>query len=240
MKVLRPAVTCILTSHMKPGFLDEAIGSAVGQSRTDIAIIVADSGQWIGSSIGPNYQMAQLHEKWQRHPLVEWVSTGEPPDLKFRKCPVAWSANEVIRAGLVRGRYMCTFYDDDRYLPRFMEAMAGYLDARPDCKAVWCSQHRLALERDGTVRTIHMSVADHSLLPGQLDCFVDGGQVMWRTSLLDDIGDPWLPEDPDESVCCHSDGIFLERIAKAAGVVEHVQELLCENRKTPVSTYAPT
>jgi len=240
MKVLRPAVTCVLVSHMKPAYLGEAIGSAVAQTRRDVHVVVADSGQWIGGEGQAAADMAALYSRWSRHPLVEWVSTGEGPGLRREFCPVAWAANEVIRAGLVRGRYMCTFYDDDRYRPRFFEVMAGYLDDHPAAGAVWCSQYRCAIERDGAVRETGPIMATGPRGPGGFDCLVDGGQVMWRTSLLDVIGDPWLPEDPEHSVCCHSDGIFLERLARAAGTVHAVGEVLCENRKTPVSAYAPT
>ena len=76
--------------------------------------------------------------------------------------------------------------------------------------------------------------------PGGFDCLVDGGQVMWRREMLDVIGDPWLPEDPDHSSCCHSDGLFLEKLALAAGSVDALGVVLCENRKTPLSAYAPT
>jgi len=223
---------------MKPPYLGDALTSAVEQTRRDVCIVVADSGQWIGEHNQAAADMAALYAKWSRHPLVEWVTTGERPGLRYERCPVAWTANEVIRAGLVRGRYMCTFYDDDRYLPRFFEVMAGYLDDHPDAQAVMCSQAWKAIRHDGTIQDASGIRATGPRGPGQFDCQVDGGQVMWRTSLLDAIGDPWLPEEPD--TCNHSDGLFLERLARVAGTVHAVEEVLCENRKTPMSTYAPT
>lgn len=238
MKVLRPAVTCVLTSHMKPAYLGDALQSLVDQTRRDFEVIVADSGQWIGVDDAGSQAMLGHYEKWSRLPLVTWVTTGEPPDLRFKRCPVAWVTNEVIRAGLVRGRYMCTFYDDDRYLPRFMEVMAGYLDTHP-AGAVMCSQTwwRSNPNCDNGFELFAGITADQPRGPGEFDCMVDGGQVMWRTELLDKIGDPWLPESPDS--CHHSDGLFLERLARATGTVDAVLEVLCENRKTPVSAYAP-
>jgi len=239
VKILCPAVTCVLVSHMKPQYLDVALRSAADeQTRRDIEIVVADSGQWIGVQSQEAADMAAQYARWSRHPLVTWVTTGERPGLRHRACPVAWSANQVIRAGLVRGRYMCTFYDDDRYLPRFFEGMAGYLDDHPEANAVMCSQAWYAIRRDGSVQEAGGIQAVGPRGPGEFDCQVDGGQVMWRTQMLDLIGDPWLPEQID--TCNHSDGIFLERLARVAGNVHAIREVLCENRKTPLSTYAPT
>lgn len=240
MKVLRPAVTCVLTSHMKPQYLDEALRSATEQTRRDVAIIVADSGQWIGLQRQEAADMAAQYAKWSRHPLVQWVTTGEPPDQRYRKCPVAWATNEVIRAGLVRGRFMCTFYDDDLYDPKFFDIMASCLEGHPDFGSVYCSQVRGSLGRDGIHRVGFTLDATEPIGPGRADNFIDGGQVMWRTSLLDDIGDPWLPEEPEDVLCRHSDGIFLERLIRVGGPLWPVREILCENRKTPISTYAPS
>jgi hypothetical protein len=225
---------------MKPAYLGEALASATGQTRKDVCVVVADSGQWIGVQSQQGADMAALYAKWSRHPLVEWVTTGEPPDQRYRKCPVAWSTNEVIRAGLVRGRFMCTFYDDDLYEPRFFEIMGGCLEAHPEWGSVYCSQVRGSVGRDGIHRVGHTFPASRPIGSGEADNVIDGGQVMWRSEILDRIGDPWLPEEAEEVLCRHSDGIFLERLIKHGGALWPVMDILCENRKTPISTYAPS
>ena len=237
MKVLSPAVTILLTSHMKP-CLGDALASVAAQTRRDFECVVLDSGQWIGADGPLAAQMAAVHATWSAHPLVEWVSTGELPGLHLRKCPVAWVTNEAIRAGLVRGRYLCTFYDDDEYYPRFIEVMAGYLDDHPEAGAVWCSQDRLTVARDGTTAAAGRIVADGVRAGPVFDCLVDGAQVMWRTELLGKIGDPWLPEAPDDG-CRHSDGLFLNRLGEVASVWP-VPDVLLAHRFTPWSTYTPS
>jgi len=241
VKVLSPAVTCLLTSHMKPT-LAAAVDSVLAQTRQDFALIVLDSGQWIGRGDDVSQALDACHGIYASHPLVEWVTTGERPGLAQRKCPVSWVTNEAIRAGLVRGRYMCTFYDDDLYDPQFMEQMAGYLDDHPETGAVWCSENRVSLYLNGTSAHSYMIPASVPKSGPVFDCQVDGAQVMWRTSLLEKIGDPWLPEDPDVSSCCHSDGIFLNKLGEAAGTVENVAvaDPLVTHRNTPWSTYSPS
>nr|MDT0658033.1 glycosyltransferase family A protein [Micromonospora sp. DSM 115978] len=238
MKVLSPAVTILLAAHMKP-YLRDAIDSVLAQTRRDIQVIVADSGQWIGHADDRSLAMAAVYADYHDHPLVEWVTTGEGPELRREVCPIGWTTNEVIRAGLIRGRYVATFYDDDQYYPTFVERMAGFLDEHPDAGAVMCAQDRVRLDADGTETLVGIIPAHSARWAGQMDCQVDGAQVMFRRSMLDVIGDSWLPEDPGDS-CRHSDGIFLEKLAAAAGLVHAIPETLLRHRFTPLSTYTPS
>ena len=238
MKVLSPAVTCLLTSHMKPT-LAQAVDSVLAQTRKDFELVIADSGQWIGRDDHVSQALAACHDMYAGHPLIEWVTTGERPGLAQRACPVAWVTNQVIRAGLIRGRYMCTFYDDDLYHPAFMEEMAGYLDAHPDARAVWCSQDRVHMAPDGTETLAGRIAADGPRSGHAFDCMVDGAQVMWHTEMLGKIGDPWLPEDPADAACRHSDGIFLDRLGGMC-TVQAILPVLVEHRSTPWSAYTPS
>lgn len=240
-----PAVTVVTTVHLKPT-TRVAIQSVLAQTRLDdVQLLVVDSGQWRGpaGSFLPDAHsvlMAGVHDDYAGHPNVAWTFTGEEPGLADRLCPVAWATNEAIRKGHVRGRYVCTFYDDDRYHPTFIERMAGYLDEHPEAGAVWCSQNRIQLMPDDTETLVGVIVADGPRSgAGSWDCRVDGGQVMFRREVLDAIGDPWLPEEPGDS-CRHSDGIFLERMGAVVGTVPAIRDVLMDHRFTPYSTYSPS
>jgi hypothetical protein len=229
-------LTIILTSHMKPTLRD-AIASVLDQTRGDFECVVMDSGQWHGQSDALSVEMAAIHDRALQDPRVVWVSTGEPPDLRTHLCPVGWATNEVIRRGLVRGEYVCTFYDDDRYEPTFVERMVGYLEATGE-SAVWCSQNRVRLV-GGEEQPSGYIQAGHVLLPGMLDNRVDGGQVMFTRAALMSVGDPWLPEDPSDGTCRHSDGIFLEKLCAVVGSISPLDEMLVVHRFTSYSTYSP-
>lgn len=239
MKVLKPTVTILQTVHMKSS-VDKAIKSVLAQTRNDWELVVLDSGMWIGKQDEVSVQMQYDQGTYCCNPRINWIITGERPGLHERKCPISWVTNEAIRAGLVRGKYFCTFYDDDYYHPEFIEKMAGYLDEHPDCDAVRCSQRREFIKADGTLEETPPLMATDFISGENFDCVVDGGQVMMRTSVLDKIGDPWLPEDPDWNVCSHSDGIFFNKLGKVIDKMHYIEEILMTNRKTPESTYSPT
>lgn len=219
---MTPLVTIILTSHLKPTITD-SLASVAAQTFTDYECIVMDSGQ--RATVPP------------LPPRVEWHTTGEEPGLADRLCPVGWATNEVIRRGLVRGKYVCTFYDDDEYEPTFLERMVGYLEETGE-QAVWCTQDRVRLLANGERQPAGQIRADHVLHPGELDNRVDGGQVMFTRDALMAVGDPWLPEDPRDGTCRHSDGIFLEKLCRVVGEIKALDVMLYTHRFTPYSTYS--
>jgi hypothetical protein len=236
VKVLAPAITCLIVSHMKPTLRDTLV-SVLAQTRRDFEAVVVDSGQWIGGNDERAETMAAIHADYAGHPLIRWVTSGEPANLRGTHCPIAWATNRAIESGLVRGRLVCTFYDDDRYMPGFMQKMAGFLDAHPESLAVCCSQQRTVL-RDGVSHVYGHVLSGAVRRPGDFDCKVDGAQVMFRREILDRMGSPWLDENPGE--CHHSDGVFMERLAVIAGEVPGIADILCEHRHTPYSTYTPS
>jgi len=238
VKVLNPAVTILVTSHMKP-YLRGLLESIVTQTRRDFEAVVLDSGRWISRDDEAAKEMAAIHADYSGHPLIWWTTTGERPGLPERACPSPWAVNAAIAAGVVRGRYMCIVSDDDAYRPGFVEKMAGYLDAHEPVQAVWCGMdiHRV---RDGSREYAYSIPATDTRGAGGFDCRVDGMQVMYRTSLLDRIASPYLDENPALETCRHADGLWLERVAAAAGEVHHVPEVLCDHQMTPLSTYSPS
>jgi len=239
MKFLEPTITCLVMSHMKPT-LREALESILTQTRqTDVQVIVIDSGQWIGKEDDGSCVMRTVYRRYAAYPGLEWYFTGERTNERTTVCPVAHWTNLAIRERLIRGKYLCFFFDDDLYEPTFMEKMGGYLDEHPDCEAVRCTQRRVELRADGTRRELPPLVAEGPISGQNFDCRVDGGQVMLRTSVLSRIADPWLPEDPGET-CSHSDGIFLNKVGGVIPQMDALNETLYTHQHTIYSTYTPS
>ena len=231
-----PLVTIILTSHMKPTLRD-ALVSVDRQTFLSYECVVMDSGMWHGQNDSRSATMGAIYGDYEEDSRVTWITTGEAPGLGDRVCPVAWATNEAIRRGLVRGKYVCTFYDDDEYEPAFLERMVGYLEATGE-QAVWCTQDRVRLLASGERQHAGQIRADRVLTPGSILNRVDGGQVMFTRDALMQLGDPWLPEAPGG--CLNSDGQFLERLCSLIGEIHPLDEMLYTHRFTPSSTYSPS
>lgn len=235
MKHLFPTITCLLTAHRKPTLRD-SLASIIGQTRTDAQVLVLDSGAWMRMQDETDLALARIYSDYSPHPMIEWIFTGENSEQAKSACMVARVTNEVIKADLVRGEYFCTFYDDDRYYPHFFERMAGYLDTHPNCQAVRCSEQWMNLAADGSTEQVRVLRADRVLTAQDaFDCVVDGMQVMYRTQAVTSLPQPIIPDDPQ--TCRHSDGLFFEKLKTTIPQMDFIDEILCEHRFTPYSTF---
>lgn len=238
-------------SHLKPT-LGEALESVTNQTRSqDMQIVVVDSGAWMDADVDTQQKMYPIYKHFSAHPLVDWYFTGEPKNARELYCPVSHWSNLAFRQGLVRGKYVCFFYDDDIYYPTFIEKMAGYLDANPSAMAVRCTEARTVIYPDGRKESTPQLVADRVMMGGEnMDCVVDGMQVMLRKEVINEMihrqtsGDviDWelYPETPDWNSCSHSDGIFFNKMTKVIDKLHIISEVLCEHRSTQYSTFTPS
>lgn len=242
MKYLFPKVTILMTVHMKADTLESAINSVLQQTRQDFQFIIADSGLWHGRNDERSDKMRWIYERYYNHEKIEWIFTGEQPDDYKKYCMVSKVTNAVLREDdLVRGEYLSTFYDDDLYEYTFIKKMAGFLDNNHDYDAVRCSERRIEIPENPleAERETGVFVADKDFFPGDnMDCVVDGMQVMMRMGAIRHIDYPYLPEA--EESCSHSDGIFFNKFGAMMTKMGHINEVLCTHRATPVSTYTPT
>lgn len=223
---------------MKPT-LGDALSSVLNQTRKDAQIIVADSGAWLSKWNEGGKAIGELYSQYKDHPMIQWVFTGEAPGEAKRTCMVGKVFNEVVKAGLVRGKYFCTFYDDDLYHPRFFEDMIAYFEANPDCEALRCSERWVKMDTDGNLEYVRTLTAD-TVLTAQ-DTFagrVDGMQVMIKTEVLARMAYPWLTEDVAQ--CRISDGLYFDALKHHVKQVDYLNEELCTHRFTPNSTFTPT
>jgi hypothetical protein len=250
VKHLFPAITCLLTAHRKPT-LGEALASAIDQTRRDVQILVVDSGQWMLWRDDIDRAIARAYADYSNHPMVDWVFTGEAAGAAKSTCMVAKVFNEALRAGIMRGQYVCTFYDDDLYYPTFFEKMAGWLDNHPTSGAVRCSEQWTKIDEQGLTMPVQVLHADRAMsVQDHFDNVVDGMQVMFRMSAIMAIIDiqranPSTYPDPYEVIpqavdtCRHSDGLFFEKLKHVIGEMGAIDEILCEHRFTPFSTFTP-
>ncbi len=226
-----------MTVHMKPT-IGEAIASVLTQTRQDFSLVIVDSGAWVNKLDPISLTIADVYIRHVQHPRIEWVFTGEPPQMNKEVCMVSHVFNSAYEAGLIRGKYVCTFYDDDLYYPTFFEKMAGFLDENPISDIVRCSEQWTVIEK-GESRDINVLRADKVLLnTDQFDCVVDGMQVMFRKEVLDRMEKPLMDIRVEE--CRHSDGLFFEKMKTVIKRMDYIDEILCRHQFTPHSVFTPS
>lgn len=243
MKVIDPKVSIIMTVHKKPT-IHRAIESVLAQTSMEFELVILDSGWWLDQEGEVADSIRDAYRKYAHNPLIVWYLTGEPKKARSLYCPVSHWFNKAYQLGLIRGKYFCTFYDDDVYMPEFIEKMSNYLD-NSDKLVVRCSQKRLQDHANNTTETPPLQAISEIPQGGQVDCIVDGGQVMFKTEILKPLADLYnneiMPDNPNTEACSHQDGVFLTRVINyAIGGMGAIDEILMEHHSTLYSTFTPT
>lgn len=114
-----PAVSVVISTYKRPGYLREALDSVYRQTFTDYEVIVVDDGS------GP--ETTQTYELRDNTRLI----CHETPQ---RGC--AATKNTGTRAA--RGRYVAYLDDDDTWYPEKLAAQVRALDENPEVALAHC------------------------------------------------------------------------------------------------------
>lgn len=116
-----PAVSAIIPLFNGEAHLEKAIGGVLGQSMTDLELIVVDDGSSDGS-------VALAHR----------LVAGDPRAqvLAFPNGGVAAARNRGLSRA--RGRYVAFVDQDDLWYPQKLERQISILDDRPDVAVIGC------------------------------------------------------------------------------------------------------
>jgi glycosyltransferase involved in cell wall biosynthesis len=113
----------VLTTHNRPAWLADALGSVLGGEFDDFEVIVTNSG---------DPDDTRRLRRTIRDPRVRWFD--QPPGLGML---------DNLLAGLARarGEYVAILHDDDRWSPRFLAVLVPPLERHPDVVLAFCDHH---------------------------------------------------------------------------------------------------
>jgi len=209
-------LTCVLTSHRKLAYVEQAICSVINQTSPDWSLVVLDSGECVRDLA-----------HYTRDARIRIVDTGEREEQRKATCMQSWAINEAFLRGMVTGDLVTYLCDDDLYEKN---AFASFLKAareHPEQHA-WCgTAARVSVSADGTAKVL--GVLGNYPMGTVLDCKVDGMQVCHRLG----VRVPW-PEGKADA--WHADGMFL-RLLAGKTPIHPVDVLVGWHRHTPVSTF---
>jgi glycosyltransferase involved in cell wall biosynthesis len=112
--VSEPSFTVVIPAYNAPRTIGSAIGSVLGQTRSDLEVVVVDDG----STDSTAEAVERLAVRDQRVRLLRQRNQG-----------VATARNAGIEAA--RGVLVSFLDNDDLWLPRYLELMGAALDADP-------------------------------------------------------------------------------------------------------------
>ena len=147
-----PAVSVVLTTHNRPVWLAEALGSVLTGEFEDYEVIVSNNG---------DPQDTRRLRQAIDDPRICWLE--QDPSLGMV---------ENMLAGLTRarGKYAAFLHDDDRWSPSFLAVLTAGLERHPQAVLAFCDHHiiddRGRIDIDATDRAARAYGRAH--LPGGL------------------------------------------------------------------------
>lgn len=231
---MSPRITVFLPSHNKGGFAVEAARSVFEQDFDDWEL-------WILENSTDDGRTRKLLRKYVDldDPRVIYEDIDLPAAIRneFHACP--YLLNQYYP--LANGEIIFYISDDDLFMPGVFRTVVDYLDSNPAHHAVYFHLARTSADSPGEGKLWRERwsgiAADAPRAAGQLDCFVDGGQIAYRKHVLDAIKQPYFHPGKKHSEAAHADGMHLESIARAGFQFHPVDIPGVIHRHTPVSTW---
>ncbi len=199
-----PSITCILTSHKKPGLVSEAIDSVLNQSFQNWKLIIVDSGELFESGYFNVYN----------DPRITVRLTDRQEEARGLKSMVAYSCNEILRQS-IDTTLISYLHDDDVLYPNAFEAMMDFVSENPNVMALYGSQDFVSVDESKTVIYLGENVASDKIgisiggfpLAGNVNYL----QFAHRPEITKDMSqsDFWPEEKANER---SSAGLFMDKI----------------------------
>jgi glycosyltransferase involved in cell wall biosynthesis len=159
--VSEPLVSVIISTYNRPEYLKQSVSSVLSQTLSDFELIVCDDAST----------------------MVEGVQNAIPDDSRVHYIRSAHNlgtaANNAQGYRLARGKYVAHLDDDDLWDPRYLERLAGALEARPFCSLAF-SNH-IVIDDNGSP-DLHASCLGEEKW-GRADLFEGVYQPFWELAI---------------------------------------------------------
>lgn len=127
----KPLVTVVVPTLNRPGYLEEALRSAVEQSHRNLEILVRDN-----ASDPATGEVVRSFKDDRIHYLRHQKNIG-------------MTANAVGAFREAKGKYVTNLHDDDRWGPEFLQKMVTVLEANPQAVLAFSDHH--VMNKEGEI-----------------------------------------------------------------------------------------
>lgn len=229
---MSPAASVFLPSYNKPQYVTEAIGSVLAQDMPDFELRILENSTDDGATRAAIAPL--LGDPRIRYEEIEFTP-AERQEVYITSLLLNSSYPKA------EGEYIFYLSDDDLLDPGCLRRAVECLEQDPARMVCWFTLMQRAWNgATGGWRDSGSIDASHHAGLGTafavVDCRIDGGQVAYRRQCLDQIPQPWFPEDPHPGVAAHSDGLFLQKLADR-WMFYGIPHPGVTHRRTPVSIW---
>jgi glycosyltransferase involved in cell wall biosynthesis len=160
-------VSIVIPCYRGARFLEEAIESCLGQTYSDIEVIVVDDAS-------PD-DCAEIAERYARR---DWR-------VRLVRRDVNWGVSRAFNSGfeLARGEYFARLAQDDRFREDAIDIMVRHIKAHPDAGLVYCDTQ--TIDEEGVIMGWSRA-ADPDEFRADRRCL--GVCVLWPRAVWDKVG----------------------------------------------------
>lgn len=201
-------VSVITPSFNKVKYVGDAIASVLMQKFTDFEYVIVEN-----STDAETREFVKKQAETDNR--IKYFERDYTEEFRKEQYVTAVINNEFYPK--LEGKYMIFLSDDDILMPSCLGVMVDFLEQNPDKQIAYHTQAIMKERPDGEFERISTNYcADirgfDSIYNSQVDCMIDGGQIMHTTACLKEIEQPYFPTDMDSAA--HCDGVFMEKLAK--------------------------
>lgn len=224
-----PRISIFTPSYNKREYVGSAIESVLRQTYGDFEY-------WILENSNDGETRNYIKENYSETKNIKYVEIDFTDEERKAKYPTAVLLNKYYPKA--NGEFIFYLSDDDIIYDDCFEVLMKYFDEHPTHDIAYFSQesHRIENGKWVTSNEIKATMERGKGTGQDLNCCIDGGQIMHRTSCLDSLKQPFFDFrwDGYASSC---DGHFMEALGKYSTFYP-IDRFLGTHRVTPKSTFA--
>lgn len=226
-----PLASVFTPSYNKGHYAAEAIGSVLAQDFTDFEYWILEN-----STDGVTRQViAPL----LGDPRIIYEEITLTPEERQGSYPAALLLNRYYPKA--NGRYIFYLSDDDLFDPECVGRCVSFMEEDGSRRVCFFSHRHVTLAGGGGFAPCGGIWALDPMGAGTglpvVDSRIDGGQIAHRKDCLDVLDQPWFPEDAEQGIACHADGLFMQKLAEHF-TFHPITDVLATARRTELSLWA--
>jgi hypothetical protein len=229
-------ISCFLPSHNKGDYVIDALASIFSQDYNAWELFIVENSTDGGHTRGliKDYLGSYLDD-----PSVHYHELDDLDEERGKFYITAWLMNMYYPKA--NGDIIFYLSDDDVLDPKIFGRIVRHFDENPEIDALYFHLARGFVKDPGEGINMESSnyppiLADIIRGPDDVDCQIDGGQVAYRTSVLEKLEKPWIPDSKGNGAN-HADGLHLVKVATVAPI-HPLHYYGVKHRFTPVSVWS--